>query len=58
MNRHNDTCAGCFWADKCESESRCDEYTPMDSEQETDFYNSILEENVQEYQNLINEFDS
>lgn len=58
MNRCDNTCDGCLWADSCDSKLRCEDYTPVGSEHDVLFYEAILQENAEEYQSLVNEMNS
>lgn len=49
----------CIWYEQCESEccGKCDDYSPVDdSELNEAFYQSILRENAEEYQDIICEY--
>ena len=32
MNKDENTCRGCIWADICKSNTKCEDYTPADTE--------------------------
>lgn len=49
-------CANCYWADKCDCAYKCDDYTPMDSEEDILYYQKVLAENAEEYEIEIKEF--
>lgn len=49
MSKCDNTCHGCLWADSCGFDSRCDDYTPMNDEQDIAYYEKILEENGKVY---------
>lgn len=58
MNEEKKTCIGCIWSDQCESDKRCEDYTPADVEEEdVEYYNRIIKENTEEYENLVKEQD-
>lgn len=49
----------CIWYDQCGSEcqGKCDDYSPADDAGENEvFYQSILKENAQEYEKVIQEY--
>lgn len=49
----------CIWYDQCGSEcqGKCDDYSPADDAGENEvFYQSVLKENAQEYEKLIQEY--
>lgn len=58
MNEEKKMCKGCIWADQCESDERCEDYTPIDvDEEDVEYYNQILKENTEEYEDLVKEQD-
>lgn len=58
MNKCENTCSGCLWADSCGSNSRCGDYTSIGDEQDVAYYESVLVENERVYSSLVAEFDS
>ena len=49
MNEEKKTCKGCIWVDQCESDKRCEDYTPVDvDEDDVKYYNQIIKENTEE----------
>lgn len=58
MNKCDSTCHGCLWADNCNFGNRCDDYTPMNDEQDISYYKDILKENDREYRLIMLEADS
>lgn len=47
------TCQNCLWADQCESDHACDDYSPADQDGPSlTFYESILRENASLYRLL------
>ena len=49
----------CIWYDQCGSEcqGKCDDYSPADDAGENEvFYQSVLKENAQEYEKVIQEY--
>lgn len=58
MNEEKKTCKGCIWVDQCESDKRCEDYTPIDvDEDDVKYYNQIIKENTEEYEDLVKEQD-
>ena len=58
MNEEKKTCKGCIWVDQCESDKRCEDYTPVDvDEDDVKYYNQIIKENKEEYEDLVKEQD-
>jgi len=58
MNEEKKTCKGCIWVDQCESDKRCEDYTPVDvDEDDVKYYNQIIKENTEEYEDLVKEQD-
>lgn len=58
MNEEKKTCKGCIWVDQCESDKRCEDYTPVDvDEDDVEYYNQIIKENTEEYEDLVKEQD-
>ena len=45
MNDNALTCHGCYWADKCLCDKRCDDFTPIEQSDDIPYYESILQEN-------------
>lgn len=59
MEDEKNTCQGCYWEDKCSGTRACEDYTPInDEDSDIAFYNNILRENVQEYEELVKEQNS
>ncbi len=49
----------CIWKDQCgmECPGRCSDFTPADDAGDNeDYYSSILKENTEEYQHMINNY--
>lgn len=48
----------CIWNDCCESNcsAGCPDYTPADDSLEELFYNRVLGENLEEYQQMVSEY--
>ena len=50
-------CEACYWLGQCESDTECDYFTPIDSEEyEIVEYERILRENTREYEDFLEEF--
>lgn len=59
MNKDENTCRGCIWADICKSNTKCEDYTPADTEDnDIQYYEKILQENADEYRSLVEKEDS
>lgn len=59
MENEKNTCQGCYWEDSCGSTEACDDYTPINNDDgNIAFYNGILCENAQVYDELVKEQDS
>lgn len=59
MENEKNTCQGCYWEDRCCSTEVCDDYTPINNDDSNiAFYNDILCENAQVYNELLKEQDS
>ena len=58
MNEEKKTCKGRIWVDQGESDKRCEDYTPVDvDEDDVKYYNQIIKENTEEYEDLVKEQD-
>lgn len=42
MNDNALTCHGCYWADKCLCDKRCDDFTPIEQLEDTPYYENIF----------------
>lgn len=58
---HKKSCSGCYWC--CQYVDRnyvCEDYTPLDPEEVSEdnitYYNDILRENYEEYEDVIEEY--
>lgn len=59
MKNEKNTCQGCYWEDSCGRDKACDDYTPINSDDsDIAFYNCVLHENAQEYDELVKEQNS
>lgn len=52
-------CKKCYWNEQCNFDFPCDDYTNIDEEntEEEMFYESILNENIEEYETIIREYN-
>ena len=51
-------CQLCYWSDQCSQSTTCDNFTPIDSnDDDIAEYNRIIAENTQEYDEYVRDFD-
>lgn len=50
-----DTCSGCYWYGKCDSDLPCDDYTPLDIQDDVEYYQNALSECDEDYRSVIDE---
>lgn len=49
----------CIWYEQCGGNcpEDCSDYTPSDDSDDVEFYNRVLRENAEEYENIVADFD-
>ncbi len=58
MSKGHKSCGGCYWEESCVENKRCDDYTPLEEQEDNTYYNEILKENAEVYIEQIIEQNS
>lgn len=48
-------CSCCYWCEQCGGELPCDDFTPLNEQEDIKFYRNDLKERAEEYDSLIEE---
>lgn len=57
MKSSASTCSGCYWNGQCDCECPCDDFTPLEQQDDLEFYQEVLAENKEEYCSFVEEMD-